>query len=251
MTPRRLFDRARYALALSVLVLMSALYNALASLVLRTLPHAWTRTVGRCSIASCARAYWTLVEALGLIRLDVRALDALRNDGPLLIVANHPTLFDAVVIVSRLPVVCVMKASLVDHRLFGAGARLAGYIGNAVPHSMVRQAVLALERGEQVLMFPEGTRSVGASIGPLKRGAAAIAVRAGVPIQTIFIETDTPFLRKGWPWHRMPPWPIVLRVRLGARLAPCESRDVLFARLETHLRASADVTAAIPDTRAA
>ena len=48
-----------------------------------------------------------------------------------------------------------------------------------------------------------------------KGGFALIAKRAGVPIQTVFIETDNPFLSKGWPLLKKPTFPLVYRVRLG------------------------------------
>jgi hypothetical protein len=44
-----------------------------------------------------------------------------------------------------------------------------------------------------------------------------IAKHAGTPLQTVFIETDSPFLGKGWPLLRMPPLPLVYRARLGRR----------------------------------
>jgi hypothetical protein len=47
-----------------------------------------------------------------------------------------------------------------------------------------------------------------------------IAKHAGVPVQTLIIETDSPFLSKGWPLFRRPRLPIVYRVRLGRRFDP-------------------------------
>jgi hypothetical protein len=47
-----------------------------------------------------------------------------------------------------------------------------------------------------------------------------IAQLAKVPIQTVIIETDSPYLRKGWPLLRPPPAPVVVRVRLGPRFEP-------------------------------
>ena len=43
---------------------------------------------------------------------------------------------------------------------------------------------------------------------------------AQVPIQTVIIETDSPYLGKGWPIWRTPRVPVVFRVRLGRRFAP-------------------------------
>jgi Tat protein secretion system quality control protein TatD with DNase activity len=47
-----------------------------------------------------------------------------------------------------------------------------------------------------------------------------IAKRANVPVQTLLIETDSPFLSKGWSLFRRPTLPITYRVRLGRRFGP-------------------------------
>ena len=47
-----------------------------------------------------------------------------------------------------------------------------------------------------------------------------IAKHAAVPVQTLIIETDSPYLSKGWPLFRRPHLPITYRVRLGRRFDP-------------------------------
>ena len=69
-------------------------------------------------------------------------------------------------------------------------------------------------------MFPEGTRTVTRPLNRFRPGITLIAKLAQAPIQTVFIETDSPYLGKGWPIWRAPPLPIVFRVRLGQRFAP-------------------------------
>jgi hypothetical protein len=56
-----------------------------------------------------------------------------------------------------------------------------------------------------------------------------------VPIQTVPIETDSPYAGKGWPLWCLPPLPVVFRVRLGERFAPEPGTDheALRQRLET------------------
>ena len=61
-----------------------------------------------------------------------------------------------------------------------------------------------------------------------------IAHLAQVPIQTVIIETDSPYLGKGWPIWRTPPVPIVFRARLGERFAPERDHHALLKRLEQY-----------------
>jgi len=114
----------------------------------------------------------------------------------------------------------------------GAGARLARYIRNDSTHSMVRMAVEDLERGGQLVVFPEGTRTTAAPINPFRPGVTLIAKLARAPIQTVFIDTDSPYLGKGWPLWKLPPLPIVFTVRLGERFAPADDPNGLLAEIE-------------------
>jgi hypothetical protein len=54
-------------------------------------------------------------------------------------------------------------------------------------------------------------------------------------VQTVFIDTNSPYLGKGWPIWRLPPLPIVFRARLGRRFEPRENHHELVAEVQTHL----------------
>jgi 1-acyl-sn-glycerol-3-phosphate acyltransferase len=185
------------------------------------------------------RIFWASARLGGLLRIDNAALAVLRDEpGGLIIAANHPSLLDALIIIARVPrTVCIMKASLMDNVFLGAGSRLARYIANDSPRQMIRGAVERLKAGDHLVLFPEGTRSPSPTqIHPLLPGITLMAQRAGVPIQTVLIETDSPYAGKGWPLWRLPPLPMEFRVRLGARFAPepGTDHDVLRQRLETY-----------------
>lgn len=165
-------------------------------------------------------ATWLAMARLaGLLRLDLTSLDALRAAGPLVLAPNHPCLLDAILVISRLPdVACIMKAGLMANPFLGGGARLAGYIVNDSARTMIRRAVAALREGAQVLVFPEGTRTVHPPFDEPTGAFALIAVRAQAPVQLILIEADSGYLGKGWPIWRRPPLPLGYRVRLGPRI---------------------------------
>ncbi len=184
------------------------------------LPREIGARLGKRMIMTVFRANLAYLRFSGRFELDLRTLDALRADGGLVIAPNHPALLDVLLVVSRLPrITCIMKAELWDNLLLGGGARLAGYIRNDSPRSMVKLAVEEIGRGSQLLVFPEGTRTIRSPVNRFKPGFALIARRAGVPVQTVFIETNSPFLGKGWRWWRRPDFPIWYRVRLGRRFA--------------------------------
>jgi 1-acyl-sn-glycerol-3-phosphate acyltransferase len=118
---------------------------------------------------------------------------------------------------------CAIKAELWDNVFLGGGARLAGFIRNDTPTTFIREAERQLRAGQHILIFPDGTRTASHTIGEFKSGFALIAKRAGAPIQTVIIESNSRFLGKGWPLFRRPAFPLVYHMRLGRRLAvDCE-----------------------------
>lgn len=233
----RLYERCAFALALAVFGVGGLLYTALGPLLYLLLPRRTGSALGQRIMTALFRFFVGLLERLGLARCDLAALDALRDGPPVVIAPNHPTYLDAMLIVSRLPnVVCIMKADVLDNVFLGGGAKLAGYIRADAPREMIRAAAQALAAGRHVLFFPEGTRTVRPPVNPLRSGFAAIARRAQAPVQAVLIEADSAYLRKGWPLLRMPEFPLLYRVRLGARLAPDADARALVEALEAHFR---------------
>lgn len=191
------------------------------------LPRALCMRLGRRLAGASARIYLGFLTMMGACRFDLAALDALQGAPAMVIAPNHPSLLDAVMILSRLPgATCIIKADLFNSVIFGAVARLSGFIRNTPLRTMVQSAVADLHHGSHVLLFPEGTRTTRFPIGRLQGTTGLIAKKAGVPVQTVFIETDSGFLGKGWPLLRAPHLPITYRIRLGKRFdAPSHSAN--------------------------
>jgi 1-acyl-sn-glycerol-3-phosphate acyltransferase len=214
------------------LLLLSCIARALAVL----LPRSAAARVGRSSVSFIYRCCWASAQRLGLMRVDAGALDALRGEtGGLIVAANHPTMLDAMLVVARLPrSVCVMRADLMRNVFLGPGARLASYIGNDSGRSMVRQSVAALRQGHPVILFPEGTRTSTPPLNAFKPGITLIAKMAQVPIQTVLIRSDSPYLRKGWPLLRVPPEVVLIRVTLGQRFQASDDRRGALRQIEAY-----------------
>ena len=231
----RIYEYGALWLGLGVLGATSLVWTLFAVPLYYVLPKRRAVPLGRGVIATAFRLYLGTLSRMGACRFDLTALDSLRAEGPLIVAPNHPSLLDALMVLSRLPgMACIMKADIVDNPFFGAGARLAGYIRNDAQLSMIKQSVAELKNGSHLLIFPEGTRTVRWPVNVCKGTAALIASRAQVPIQTVFIETDSAYLSKGWPLFRRPALPITYRVRLGRRFEPPGKAGVFTAELERY-----------------
>ena len=218
---RHLYEAITLRFALALLGIGCLVWTAFSLPLSLILPSRRGKWLGRWMATLGFRAYLIALRVIGLARFDIGALDVLRSAGPLIIVPNHPGLLDALMVLSRLPnVTCIFKASLINNPLWGAGARLAGYVRNDLFTGSVNLAVEELHHGSQLLLFPEGTRTEPWPLGEFQVGAAYVSYRSGVPIQTIIIEQDSHFLGKGWPLLKRPDMPMHFRIRLGERFAP-------------------------------
>ena len=230
---RRLYQSALFYVLLLHLGAMSLTWNLVCVALYPFLSRQQGVVVGRAAISSVYRGFWAFAQWLGLMRIDYTALDALNRDGGLIIAANHPSMLDALLVIARVPRgICIMRASLMRNPFLGAGARLARYIRNDPPRGMIRSCVANLKEGGQLVLFPEGTRTIRSPINPFRPGLTLIAQMAQVPIQTVLIESESNYLGKGWPILRTPQFPVVVKLRLGRRFAPEADHQGLLKRIE-------------------
>ena len=232
---RRFVHSVMFYVLLTHLAMMSLTWSLVSLVLYPLLSRENGVIVGRAAISSVYRGFWSCAKALGLMRIDYEALDVLNDDAGLIIAANHPSMLDAMLVVARVPRgICIMRSGLMHNPFLGAGARLARYIRNDPPRGMIRSAVANLRAGGQLVLFPEGTRTVTPPINPFRPGMTLIAHMAQVPIQTVIIESDSPYLGKGWPIWRTPQFPVVFSARLGQRFAPEADHMALLKRIETY-----------------
>jgi 1-acyl-sn-glycerol-3-phosphate acyltransferase len=163
------------------------------------------QTLTRTAVRRAARCYLGTLKLLGLITFDIDYEQALGNSGQL-IIANHPTLLDAIFLMAYLPNPnCVVKSAMANNPLTWALISLGGYISNQQNGmDLLEQAVTLLHEGQNLLIFPEGTRTDDGQQLRFKRGAANIALRAACPIRPVIIDCQPLTLRKHQAWYQVP-----------------------------------------------
>src|SRR3546814_9151487 len=99
------------------------------------------------------------MRALGVSSWEIHGAERLKVPGQL-IIANHPTLIDVVLLLGYIPQTdCIVKASLFHNPFTRLPLHWAGYIGDSNPTQLVADCVATLKAGHSLMIFPEGTRS--------------------------------------------------------------------------------------------
>lgn len=150
------------------------------------------------------RVFVGLMATVGVISYEVRGREKLKRDG-LLILANHPSLIDVVFLISFVSRAdCIVKGTLARNPFTRGPVRAAGFACNDSGAGLVEDCIASVRSGNNLVIFPEGTRTPLSGEARLQRGAANIAVRGGIDITPVRIRCSPPMLTKGVKWYRVP-----------------------------------------------
>ncbi len=156
------------------------------------------------------------------------------HEGPMIIAANHRSFLDPFVIgtLVRRPVYFVAKKELFRKPLTAWFLNALGAFpidrGNADGDAMSTARVI-LERGDVVVIFPEGTRIRPGALGQPKRGVGRLALETGAPVLPVAV-IGTEAIRRGW---RIRPHKVRLRVGSPLRFPTVEQPSPDLARAVT------------------
>lgn len=145
------------------------------------------QTEARKFVSASFRMFTNMMRATGVVRLKIEDKQALRNLHSKVIIANHPSLLDFVFIMSMVPNAnCIVRGGLTKTVL--AGVINQCYIVNSLDfNELCELCRQTLEDGNNVIIFPEGTRTPRHGHNNYKKGAARIAYNAKCAVQPVFI----------------------------------------------------------------
>ena len=140
-----------------------------------------------------------LVLCRALARVEVRGLDRVPGDGPVVLVANHRALLDGVLLFAFVPrpVACLVKAEAFRGPL-GALLQACGQIPvrrGVLDPPPVRRSVRLLRAGGVLGVFPEGTRGDG-MVRTAAGGAAYFALRSGAVVVPVVLHGTPAMIRR-------------------------------------------------------
>lgn len=149
-----------------------------------------------------------MMAKLGIMSYSVNGIEKLQNSEGELVIANHPTLIDVVLLIGLMPKAnCVVKQGLWENPFTRGPVQNAAYILNEGSEQFILDCVQRLQEKESasLLIFPEGTRTEKNSmLNDFQRGAANIALRANVPVRPVLIRCTPSTLTKNEKWYHIP-----------------------------------------------
>jgi 1-acyl-sn-glycerol-3-phosphate acyltransferase len=156
------------------------------------------------TVQRALHGYVRFGEWLDAWSVELRGAERLA-ERPALIVVNHPTLLDVVLLLAHMPQAdCVAKREAWDNPFLRAVVSAADYIPNDDGEGLIARCCARLAAGRNVILFPEGTRSPECGLQPFRRGAAHVALRSGCAVVPVLLRCDPPALKKGRRWYTLP-----------------------------------------------
>ncbi len=135
-----------------------------------------------------------------------------------IVIANHCSNLDPAIMGAIFPrrLRYLAKEELFGPLIFGGMIRALGAIPVRTQDSQsagtaLRAFLNLLNDGENVLLFPEGGRSLDGNLQPLEGGAALIAMKSGAPVMPVFIAGTFQAMPPGAKWIK----PVKISVLLG------------------------------------
>lgn len=178
------------------------------------------RTRARATVSWSFRWFVEFMFRTGVLTYEVEGIERLGRSGQM-VIANHPSLIDVVVLIAFIrDANCVVKQSLWDNPSMRGPIRAAQYISNSGSLDMLDEAAGALQSGQTLIVFPEGTRTTPGQHPEFHRGAAAIALRGARIVTPVVISVTPTTLTKAEPWYSIPSRRFHFRLRVGEDIDP-------------------------------
>ena len=119
-----------------------------------------------------------------------------------IVIANHPSLIDVVILVAKIPnSICVVKERLF-HNIFIRAIIRRVYVSNSMnADKFIAQASEILDAGYNIIIFPEGTRTIPGNPIHFHRGFAYLHIESKHDILPIHIKNTPKILGKNQPWY--------------------------------------------------
>ncbi|MBC2601045.1 lysophospholipid acyltransferase family protein [Puniceicoccus vermicola] len=218
----RLYQFVAYWIALSVFAGGLVIIN-IAGPILRLFWKSKGTLISQKLINRLSRFFVWLLKLLGILRVHFVNWPKDLNESSAIIVSNHPSKFDAIAYLTRLPRgFCIFKDALRSSMLFGPTALSIGYLSNKEGPQGLREAIKQLKEGGQFLVFPEGTRSTRKTLQKLYGFYSVVSKYSGRDIHACYIEASSNLLTKSHSFWQTPVLPAIFTIHYLGKRSPAD-----------------------------
>lgn len=216
-------------------------YTIVSLLILTPLSLVMPRRALLASARVWARSSLALLKWICHLSVDIRGLERLPR-GPFILAMKHQSLLETLVLMAILrDPAFIMKRELAFVPLWGWVAWRAGAIfvtrgrGRTALNAMTEGAVRAVDRGQSVVIAPEGTRTPPGAEPAYKYGVAHLYARLDVPILPMALNTGL-----FWPHRGIRRWPGLAVISFGEPIAPGLTPEALLGVLRDTIESECD-----------
>lgn len=139
-----------------------------------------------------------------LFSVDYQYIRKILNTSGAIIVCNHPSLIDIVILISLFrKTVCIVKGELANNFFIKRIVSSVFLVNNEDVSRIMAKSEELLSCGYNIVIFPEGTRTNEGSYFKLHRIFAQISLRMNRPILMLKIRQSFPVLGKSQKWYQI------------------------------------------------
>lgn len=164
-------------------------------------PREKFKKYGHRAVSASFRFLIRVMTCIGVVRLETEDRDAFRELSGKIVVANHPSLLDVVMLISLIPNAdCIVNGYLLRHFLRSMVRQM--YIPSSLDFDVLAGLCkVSLEQGNCLIIFPQGTRTPRSGPIIVKKGAARISLLSGKGVVPVRIGGNDKWgLGKKDPW---------------------------------------------------
>jgi len=208
-------------------------------------PRERFRKCARRFVSFSLSGFVTFMHIFGIVNLEPDNRESYRRLLSKVVVANHPSLLDVIMLLSLIPNADCIVAAYLNHNILRGIVRQLYILSSRDFNDILKACEESLKEGNCVIIFPEGTRTPRSGKNIMRKGAARIALASGCGIVPVRIGgTDKYGLGKHDPWTGFNPRErYVYRITMGTEIHP-EQYQNLSAPAAVRLLTK-DITAAL------
>ncbi len=188
------------------------------------------------TIRSSWNGFKNFFQKIGLVKVCCKNPEKLENLSGKVIVANHPTLIDVIILISLIPnSVCIAKKETLKNPLFRNIVQSIYITNDTDLETYKTEADKFLKKGFNIVIFPSGTRTKPDENFKIHNGSAVIAINSNTEIIPVKITTDYPFLQKHQPIYDIGEHQVNFYIDVKNPINPANFQDISEIKMRKHI----------------